>query len=66
MPAKTEIAHKFGAYARGASYEMHDCGIIYAGDNPYILCVMTRGSNFDDLSDAIGQISKTIYEEVKN
>lgn len=65
LPPKTEIAHKFGAYAIGSRYEMHDCGIVYAGDSPYILSIMTRGTNFDDLSEVIGRISKIVYDEIK-
>jgi hypothetical protein len=43
---------------------MHDCGIVYAKNQPYVLCVMSRGKSFADLSDAIALISKTVYDEM--
>lgn len=65
LPPKTEIAHKFGAFGNGQYFEMHDCGIVYAQNHPYILCIMSRGKKFDNLSDAIGEISKAVYDEME-
>jgi hypothetical protein len=45
--------------------EFHDCGIVYSG-TPYLLCVMTKGKNYNDLQEAIRKISALTYEEVKN
>ncbi len=44
--------------------ELHDCGIVYFPNNPYLLCVMTKGDDFNNLSKVIGNISKMVYEEI--
>ncbi len=65
-PAGTLVAHKFGE--RGSvdgNQELHDCGIVYAAGHPYMLCVMTRGSDIQKLQGVIQEISKTVYEYVE-
>lgn len=44
--------------------ELHEGGIVYCEDNPYILCVMTRGTNFEDQANVIETISKVLYKEM--
>lgn len=65
VPAGTIVAHKFGerSHDDGAN-ELHDCGIIYYPDNPYLLCIMTRGTDWDAQTRLIEEISRTVYEEV--
>lgn len=64
VPAGTVVANKFGErFLANGEKQLHDCGIVYYPGNPYELCVMTRGNNFNDLSDIIGQISKEVYQE---
>lgn len=69
VPKGTVIAHKFGEGTEMdpntkavIKRELHDCGIIYREDNPYILCVMTEGNNFDDLSTIIAHISQAVWQ----
>lgn len=47
------------------SVELHDCGIIYVPGKPYLLCIMTKGNNLNYLKEAIKEISRVIYNEVK-
>ena len=65
VPAGIPVAHKFGERQTEDEHlkQLHDCGIVYYPKNPYLLCVMTRGRDFDKLSGIIGQISKMFYEE---
>ncbi len=65
VPENVKVAHKFGErfYANDVK-ELHDCGIIYFPENPYLLCVMTRGSDFAELEKLISEISGTVYQEV--
>ncbi len=67
-----KVAHKFGERKlEGDNKQLHDCGIIYIPDRPYLLCVMTRSSSsssssssFDKMGDFIAQVSKIVYEGV--
>ena len=66
IPKTIAIAHKFGEREGLADNEkqFHDCGIIYYPDNPYLLCVMTRGRTNDSLTNTIRIVSQKVYEEV--
>lgn len=59
------VAHKFGERTGNGFKELHEGGIIYVGNQPYILCIMTRGNDYDKLSDIIGNISRITYEHLK-
>lgn len=65
----TIVAHKFGErhLAGDTNVEqLHDCGIIYKPNHPYLLCVMTRGHDVQTLAPVIAQISKIVYSHVGN
>jgi beta-lactamase class A len=65
IPKNITIAHKFGerTYINDETKQLHDCGIIYRADEPYLLCVMTRGKDFDVLAGVIKDISKSVWDE---
>lgn len=66
VPSSVNIAHKYGerSWTDSAERQLHDCGIVYYPNKPYLLCVMTRGSNFTHLSEVIAAISKIVYTQV--
>ncbi len=64
VPQSIEIAHKFGERFTEDKMQLHDCGVVYYPQNPYLLCVMTEGRDFGDLSLTISLISEAVYEEV--
>lgn len=66
IPEEVRIAHKFGerVYPNGGANQLHECGIIYHERNPYILCVMTRGYEIEDLVGVIKGISSSVYSFV--
>ncbi len=72
LPADIEAAQKFGeatiADQRGKviAQELHDCGFVYASPRPYLLCVMTSGSNFTELETTISGISSIVYKVASN
>jgi len=67
LPENIDVAHKFGERElEDKSVQLHDCGIIYYPNHPYLLCIMTRGSDYKNLSSVIGQISAAIYTDIKN
>ena len=69
IPFNIKVANKFGEreYTLEPIHgrkQLHDCGIIYHPKKPYILCVMTKGSNFESLQRTIKEISTNIYQKV--
>lgn len=66
VPRDVVVSNKFGERFWEDIKQLHDCGIIYYPDNPYLLCVMTRGGDYDDLVDVIREVSKRTYEEVNS
>ncbi|TSC75624.1 MAG: beta-lactamase [Parcubacteria group bacterium Gr01-1014_31] len=61
------VAHKFGERGQKDSpdKQLHDCGIIYHPQRPYLLCIMTRGSDFDALVKIIRDISAFTYRRIE-
>lgn len=64
VPENIVVAHKFGERYIGDIKQLHDCGIVYYPNNPYLLCVMTQGENWDELADTIKTVSSKVYIEV--
>lgn len=70
IPANVPLANKFGE--RRMLYpdegreviQLHDCGIVYYSKRPYLLCIMTRGSSFKDLTSVLSRTSALIYNEM--
>jgi beta-lactamase class A len=62
VPSDIPVAHKFGESGYSNERQLHDCGIVYFSDRHYMLCVMTRGKNMQDLVSVIQDISKLTYE----
>lgn len=63
------VAHKFGerGYRDTNVKQLHDCGIVYPKDQaPYLLCVMTRGTDFKQEAKIIAEISSIVYNSVGN
>jgi hypothetical protein len=72
VPSSTVVAHKLGLVGIApdnvtvTEHELHDCGIVYA-QNPYVLCVMTRGSSsLSTMEGIIGAVSQAAYQHVQN
>ena len=72
VPSDVLVAHKFGenkiidTQGNVMSADLHDCGIVYHVEHPYLLCVMTQGSSQDALGTVIARISKTAYDFVNS
>lgn len=70
LPDSLAIAHKFGERSGrlpdGTIFtrQLHDCGIVYKPNKPYLLCVMTEGDDFDKLSVVIGNISRAVFDQM--
>lgn len=73
LPPEIFVSHKFGEkdfvnqpQNTTVEKELHDCGIIYFPERPYILCVMTKGTDNMQLAKTIEDISRTVYQYIKN
>lgn len=72
VPTGIVVANKFGEsvidYPKNPKpvKELHDCGIVYHPDGDYLLCVMTKGDDFDNLATVIQDISRAVYKEVSS
>ena len=64
VPKGTRVAHKFGQRNLNEdNKQLHDCGIVYYPENPYLLCIMTRGKDVEKLHEIITVISAKVYSE---
>ena len=71
VPNNIIVAHKFGEYTKQGvngnyQHELHDCGIVYYSNKPYLLCIMTKGNDFKSLESVISNISKIVYKMVSD
>lgn len=65
VPKEIKIAHKFGERKMEEVDQLHDCGIVYYPQKPYLVCVMTRGKDFAAQSKVIAEISRIIYSNIQ-
>ena len=74
VPNNISVSHKFGEYGAidnvnpnsYTSREFHDCGIVYYPDHPYLLCIMTKGTDLSKLQNLVKETSQIVYDEVHN
>jgi beta-lactamase class A len=71
VATSTPVAHKFGEKTNIVNgtvidHELHDCGIVYYSNDPYFLCVMTKGQDFPTLENIISDISKSVFNYVSS
>ncbi len=70
VPESINVSHKFGErgiiWSNGREEkQLHDCGIVYYPNHPYLLCVMTRWFDRTKLESVIADISKMVYSETQ-
>lgn len=66
-PINIEISHKFGErrFLETDEVQLHDCGIVYYADSPYLLCVMSKGQDLKKLASFIEEVSTIVFDYVK-
>ncbi|HNZ03255.1 MAG TPA: class A beta-lactamase-related serine hydrolase [Myxococcota bacterium] len=66
VPLPTKVAHKFGhrASMTSTSIQLHDCGIVYAPEKPYLICVMISGRSLNAEADLLAEISRETWRVV--
>ncbi len=71
VPNAITIAQKFGEYTvknqagEIMKRELHNCGIVYYPEHPYLLCVMTKGKDFTPLENLISEASRLVYSTIE-
>jgi beta-lactamase class A len=59
LPNSVPVAHKFGEFGLpNSDHELHEMGIMYLRDKPYVLTIMTAGKKVDHLAPAIAKITQ--------
>jgi beta-lactamase class A len=58
------VAHESGELYAAQVHQLHDAGIVYLNNKPYLLVVMTKGKDLNKLSETIGEISKITYQNI--
>jgi beta-lactamase class A len=67
LPSDVVTAHKFGEYSNADGLvQLNDCGIVYKPRQPYLICAMTKGTDFKKLSEIISHLSSITYENLSN
>lgn len=70
IPRGVVVAQKFGERTnedrqhKVLARELHDCGIVYKPNAPYLVCVMSKGGDFAVLAKNIKDISTLVYENI--
>ena len=60
-----ELFHKIGEKIVKVQTEFHEFGIVYLKNCPYLLGIMTKGSQLNQLKAVAGDISRIVYNEMK-
>lgn len=66
IPEKIIVAHKFGERDADQNQlkQLHDCGLVYRENRPYLICVMAKGKDFIALEEVIASISRLVYNYI--
>lgn len=64
LPKELVVAHKYGERDLPEGVQLHDCGVVYYPNHPYLLCIMTRGKDYSKLAKTVSTISKIVYDDL--
>jgi beta-lactamase class A len=64
VPEDIQIAHKMGISTNNETFA--DCGIVYAPNRPYILCLASNGGDEKVADGFMKEVSETVYKYVIN
>jgi beta-lactamase class A len=63
LPSTVVVAHKFGEAGETVEPEFSETGIVYKGDSPYLITIMTKGMDTRLQAEAISEISELVFEK---
>jgi len=64
LPSSVKVAHKFGEWGNNQVQELHESGLIYINSAPYVITIMTKGTDVTKLPKVISDISKFVYDKM--
>jgi beta-lactamase class A len=62
LPDNIVVARKFGEAVRAGNRELHESGIVYCENKPYLLIVMSKGYDVTALANMISDISESVFK----
>ncbi len=65
LPASMQVAHKFGEAGDPTMKQLHETAVIYLGENPYLITIMTKGPDMAKLPEVLSAISKLVFESMQ-
>ena len=67
IPDEIKVSSKFGERGLGDGVrQLHECAIVYYPGHPYLLCIMTKGTDSKILAETISEISEFIFNKINN
>ncbi len=64
IPKNIKMAHKFGESGTDEQKQLHESAIVYLGENPFLLTIMTRGKDNKTLVNLIHEITASVYKKM--
>jgi beta-lactamase class A len=64
LPPNVKVAHKFGEQEDDDGRELGETGIVYNGENSYLLTIMTKGKDLTLMSNVLANISKLVFDQL--
>lgn len=64
LPATMAVPRKFGEREIGGVKQFHEFGIVYSGNEPYLLGVMTKGADMAELTNVTSDISGIVFKSL--
>lgn len=61
LDESVDMVHKFGERNTGEHRQLSECGIIYNGNSPFVLCVMADGDDEKKLPEVLQGLSYSVY-----
>jgi beta-lactamase class A len=65
LPDDVKVAHKFGEWGEttpGSLHQLHETGIVFLDNNPYLINIMTKGKEIKPLPHILSDVSKLVYD----
>lgn len=67
VPKGTLVSHKFGLKNPKSDADisqLHDCGVVYHPDRPYLICIMTKGTDQVSQNKTLQELATAVYDWV--